>query len=251
MVARLACEVQMLLECDIGNSACKWRLVDASKEFARGKIDCRAVSHSWCLPTERVFEIKVCSVAGESLNHQFAQELKRRFSGSSIKWAKSTSCCGGVKNAYQQAEKLGVDRWSAIVAAFNLYGASVVVDAGSALTVDLVNGQGRHLGGYIAPGAGLMAQSLLRDTAKVRFEHSSVYLQQGLGEDTSACVNAAIRAAQLGVVNEALSQANSHIDGPYSIVVTGGGAEALAPALNKKIIRHPDLVLDGLQWLVP
>ena len=64
---------------------------------------------------------------------------------------------------------LGVDRWLALVAAWNMVRQpAVVADLGTAATLDFVAGDGRHVGGYIVPGPGLMAKALARDTARVR-----------------------------------------------------------------------------------
>ena len=250
MAERLACGVLMLLELDVGNSACKWRLQSGGKIHDRGRFDCLSVSHSWRLPTSRVTKIRGSSVASEKIQGKLERELFKKYSVI-VEWASSQRVVAGVTNAYGQPEKLGVDRWLAIVSAYQNYGASVVIDAGSALTVDLVDADGLHLGGYIAPGLGLMSASLLRDTANVRFECSSVFSHSSLGQDTAACVGAAIKAAQVGVVQAALNCANSQITDSYTIVITGGDAEVMAKALDERIIIHPDLVLDGLQWLLP
>ena len=67
----------------------------------------------------------------------------------------------GVINAYQQPEKLGVDRWLSLVAVWGQYHSpACIVDCGTAITVDLIDADGRHQGGLISPGLALMKKSL-------------------------------------------------------------------------------------------
>ena len=82
---------------------------------------------------------------------------------------------GSVRNGYEDIAQLGVDRWAAIVGAYTHFGSAVcIVDAGTAVTVDLVRDGGRHLGGLIVPGLQLMRSSLEQDTEDIeRFSKKS------------------------------------------------------------------------------
>ena len=74
----------------------------------------------------------------------------------------------GVRSSYVDPAALGPDRWAALIGAWHLTGgACVVVNAGTTMTVDALNGEGVFLGGCIVPGAALMREALARDTANL------------------------------------------------------------------------------------
>ena len=108
---------------------------------------------------------------------------------------------GGVRNAYDEPGKLGVDRWLAIVGAVARYGIPVVVwDLGTASTLDAVDTSGRHLGGMIYPGPATMAASLTRDTRLIvppDLEGAST----DPGQSTSSCIQNGVFGAQIGALN--------------------------------------------------
>jgi type III pantothenate kinase len=138
-----------------------------------------------------------------------------------------------------------------VVAAYNKSQSAVlVVDAGSAITVDAVDAEGYHLGGYIAPGSALMKYALETKTSGVRFAENFVQGNKGFGGSTDSAVQAGIFAAQLGMVEVALQEAKKVL-GEYNLYLTGGGALALHNQLSTVGFHEPDLVLDGLAWLIP
>jgi type III pantothenate kinase len=240
----------MLLECDLGNSRCKWRLLSEGGVVSRGKVNYCDGLFEELLPKEKVRRVRAASVAGKEINQALVSAVKSRY-GLRPEWASSQTQCAGVKNAYQCPEQLGIDRWLAVVAAYNTKGAAIVVDAGSALTLDVVSADGLHLGGYIVPGNELMSRSLIQGTAKVRYESESEVLGLSFGQDTAGSVLAGIAAAQLGVVNVAISKASTLGVGNACVLLTGGGAKAIADGLLVASEVCPELVLDGLQWVLP
>lgn len=98
----------------------------------------------------------------------------------------STAAAGGVRNAYTQPEQLGVDRWLAVIGAHALErGAVCVVSAGTALTIDGIDADGRHLGGIIVPGLDLMISSLLRSTSDIAQRAQQGGTTEGLFADNT------------------------------------------------------------------
>ena len=94
----------------------------------------------------------------------------------------------GVHFAYEDISRLGVDRCLAMIGAYHLVGSGVlVIDCGSAITADLVNGSGEHIGGFILPGVRMLESSLLGGTAKVLVEHETV-ISTEWGVSTEECV---------------------------------------------------------------
>ena len=135
----------MILECDIGNTRCKWRIVDDGQIVERGSF--ALMDGFECLiPTSQIERIKVASVVTGTADNLvgFADFCNR--TAVTPEFAQSTPEVAGVINAYQDAGKLGVDRWLAVVAGYHIKKAAVlVIDAGTALKADLVSAEGRHL----------------------------------------------------------------------------------------------------------
>ncbi|NNE38037.1 MAG: type III pantothenate kinase, partial [Gammaproteobacteria bacterium] len=94
-------------------------------------------------------EIVCISVAGEFVKNQIIEQC-RGIWGLVPEFIDVCDKVSGVTNGYKYVDQLGVDRWMAIIAAWNIVQNNVmVVDIGSAMTIDLVNKEGVHLGGYI------------------------------------------------------------------------------------------------------
>ena len=118
-----------------------------------------------------------------------------------------------------------------------------MVDAGSALTIDIVNVAGQHEGGYIIPGPLLMERALLFDTDRVRFEEEVEYTLSP-GSSTAEAVRHGIALAQAGAVALALDRYGSET---MQLLFCGGGGEALMQLLNRGGSYVPDLVFEGLE----
>lgn len=145
--------------------------------------------------------------------------------------ARSELAAAGVINGYREPARLGVDRWLALLAARSLSRApQLVVDAGTAITLDLLDEFGQHKGGWIAPGLGLLRDSLIQGTAAVRPVSNGDHA--GFGRDTAAAVQGGCVAMLVGVVAEAVVQAcqlrGSRL--PLRVVVSGGDGRLLAAA---------------------
>jgi type III pantothenate kinase len=153
------------------------------------------------------------------------------------------SLCG-VSNAYPSPSQLGVDRWLAMVAAWNKYRTDLCIfDCGTAVTADIIGADGRHAGGYILPGRFLMQDSLARGTARITL--SGEYAYTGMpGRSTPECVYNGITLGICAFVER--------IAGPLQgdggkCVITGGGAGEIIPLLSMPAIHEPWLVLEGIR----
>lgn len=241
----------MILELDLGNSRGKWRIVAGGTIVARGA---EAVSSwqagDWPSVWRNVSRVRVASVLDSRVEAELASALT--VLGVPIDFARATAGCAGVGNAYAEPHKLGVDRWLAMLAAFHEFQCAVlVIDAGSALTLDLVDAVGQHRGGYIIPGARLMAEALLRSTDRVRFESGAGLQATVPGVDTGACVQNGIALALVGAVRLAVEQAQEAV-GVVRPVLAGGDAESLFSWFGAMdAVLRPDLVLDGLRLALP
>ncbi|SET92041.1 type III pantothenate kinase [Thalassotalea agarivorans] len=150
----------------------------------------------------------------------------------------------GVKNAYTDFSKLGVDRWLALIAAKHYFPdqSCMIVDAGTATTIDIINSQGVHLGGWILPGLDTMVNALLQHTDKIEAEIE--YPQQvAFGQNTQGCVNNGVVAATLGGIEKAYQKLDNQ---DTKLVITGGYGELLSSQLTIDSILEPMLVFKGL-----
>jgi len=148
----------------------------------------------------------------------------------------------GIVNAYgDRAADLGVDRWLAMIAAHRQgHGATLIVDAGTAMTLDLLTADGHHLGGYIVPGLSLARGSLHHGTAALPAITGDATLD--LASSTSAAIangTLAQAVALIAAVRASAAQGSK-------LLVTGGDAASLLPLLGADVLHAPDLVLEGL-----
>lgn len=152
----------------------------------------------------------------------------------------------GVKNAYSEYQYLGVDRWLTLVAIRQEFKApTVIVDIGTALTFDVMTEEGKHLGGWIAPGYQLMMKSVLENTTKVFAdrEHSDALT---FADNTADGLKNGCRAALVGLIEYGLSQAREKLKSEPKVILCGGGVRHLPQHWGKGFCHRSDLVLEGL-----
>ena len=242
----------MYLLIDVGNSRIKWLMVTgAYDDFDKchyGQLD----DLKQFIETLDVSGIRVLLAA---VNQTSA--LRVLLSSKSFKEiviACSELSRAGVRNSYQQPKRMGVDRWLAMVAAFSDAGKAInqgviIVDAGSALTIDVVDGKGQHLGGYIVPGLIMAQKALFANTERViQYEEAlsadaSGNMLKKLGNNTLQCVEYGI-ANQMAALVKQVSEEYLN----YEIFFTGGDGELLASILKTGKVDK-NLVLKGL-WQV-
>lgn len=239
-------EEAVVLQIDVGNSALKWRLVCGDQLLARGAYASAGDASPPDLPRldVRPSAVHVASVAATSVELQLAERIRQCWSLEPW-FARSGGESLGLRNSYAEPERMGVDRWLAMLAGWYPRRERVcVVDAGSALTIDIVAANGQHEGGYILPGSALMQLALLRDTQRVRFDEV-VEATLEPGTSTAEAVSHGAALGQCGAVKLALVLAGDQAAAPR-LVVAGGGGEALVRLLGEKAELCPDLVFEGL-----
>lgn len=144
-------------------------------------------------------------------------------------------------NGYQKPQQLGVDRWLAMVAARQYTQKPFcVVDCGSAITFDYVSAKGQHEGGYITPGARLMAQALMGATAQIKVADQALEALAP-GKTTSQAVLAGCHQMVLHGVRGSVREAQA---AGYCVLLCGGDGLDIAHGLGVPYIG--ELVLDGL-----
>jgi type III pantothenate kinase len=237
----------VILLIDSGNTRLKWRLErqKSAEVLVQGVgflTDADPLQGLYLPNDEWVMSVAVSTVASEHHQHKLVAALESRFTAPvTCYWSERER--GGLVNGYQQPEKMGADRWHGMYAAWQRHRHGfAVVDAGSAVTVDYVAADGRHLGGYILPGLQMMLRSLSSDAARISFEPKPS-LETGPGLSTNQCVNHGLAWLNAAFLDRVLADIQSY--GVRDLVLTGGDALRLHHiGLQGEI--EPELVLDGL-----
>jgi len=235
----------MILAIDAGNTRTKWGVFDEKGILAaQGVLDNIEIP---LLPeTLRNFSGLRRAVASNVAGEAVATRLTIALAALSIPilWVQSQAVACGVKNGYQQPEQLGTDRWAALVAAWNAHHtACVVVNAGTALTVDALSGDGEFLGGVIVPGFGLMREALATGTAAVAVTSGQ---WRDFPTSTADAVQTGTLTAMAGAVLHMAALLEMREGHPPQCLLSGGDAELLAAALPRPSLIVPNLVLLGL-----
>lgn len=185
----------------------------------------------------------IASVARPVLGEQLEAALAA--ADIAAEWLISPAEGLGIRCAYANPKKWGVDRWLALAAGHaRAGGACCVIDIGTATTVDLCDSTGRHLGGLIAPGPVATARALRHETA---LPSAAAELPESLGwaDDTERALQWGALHTSCGLIERCARLARKQ-HGCDTVFLTGGGADHLARHLDIACQRAPNLVLEGL-----
>jgi type III pantothenate kinase len=237
-------ESNYLLALDAGNTRVKWGVAGAGEWVATGAVATQRAAELAAVLKEvpRVQRAIASNVAGPEI--QLELERVCLGLGASLRVIRSEAVQLGVANGYRDPSQLGSDRWAALIAAHHAHaGHKLVVNAGTALTVDALTADGKFLGGIIVPGPALMRSSLDRGTAGLRSTEGTFHaLPLGTADAiTSGAIQAA--AGAVARMREAMAGAGA---APTRIVLSGGAAHEIASHLPIGVVIHENLVLDGL-----
>lgn len=259
---------------DVGNTRLKWAAVESTQNPSAqqkklwaysGSISSKSLQSaehraeladyiSKTLPKPAA--IGFACVAGQ----EAITNLKSLFpQWSDLDWKQLTgdSTYTGMRSLYQDPSKLGADRWAALIGARVLSNKNtLIVNAGTATTIDLLGSNGVHYGGWILPGLGLMQESLANNTAQLvlaqRGEH------HGFGSSTNDAIIGGCDAAQIGAILYGIQHAKELNLPIEKIWLDGGNAKILAQEITqtnlpmKQAVEVTEgLVLRGIwAWLL-
>lgn len=237
---------------DVGNSRVKWARCErgvlgaqqAAAHAAWTANDWRAALFAG-VAVERVVAASVAG--GASL--AALDEAARAATGRRIERVTAQRQAAGVVNGYADPALLGVDRWLAMIGAWQqVRGACIVADIGTAATVDVVAPDGRHRGGYIVPGPRLMVASLLHGTSDLASFHatSPPGAAATFADNTRDAIERGCRVALAAWVGRCFGDAQSQLGTRPRLLLTGGASGELRPFLEVPGEEVPDLVLRGL-----
>ncbi|MFC5571404.1 type III pantothenate kinase [Lysobacter yangpyeongensis] len=189
----------------------------------------------------RIEVAHVASVAGEALRVALLQALAQR--ARRISLARTQAAFGALRIAYAQPHKLGVDRFLAMLAAHARTGDAVLLcGVGTALTIDLIDASGCHLGGRIAPSPTLMREALHARAPQLA-ERGGDYTD--FAADTEDALASGCEGAALALIQASREVAQQRLGRPAQLLLHGGGVEELTARLPGAQQAHA-LVLEGL-----
>jgi len=244
----------MKLLIDAGNTFIKWALVSGDDRLHSGILPIEQAGElpglfsSRCGKPKTYFkdikQIWVSNVAGEEIAQQI-RNIKFVQSNQIYFIVAQKKMCG-VYNDYFKPEQLGSDRWASLIAAWHqVHGKCLVVNSGTATTIDTLSGQGEFLGGLIVPGVELMQHSLLSATKQLKSgmtkQEPGEYVQHPKST-ADALFSGAVQATCGAIERQyALLQDNA-----ATVVLSGGAAVVLQKSLNLPMNVVDNLVLQGL-----
>lgn len=247
----------MILELDCGNSFIKWRVLDADvrRVVGEGVVD----SDLALLESVKALKglaLKFCrlvSVRTAEETSALIALLTEAF-GVSVVCAAPSREMSGVRNGYEEFERLGLDRWLAMLGGFQLAsGACLVLDFGTAVTADFISQDGEHLGGFICPGMPLMRNQLRTHTRRIRY--GDLAAERALeslvpGRTTVEAVERGCSLMLRGFVLTQLELARSYWGDDFAVFLTGGDADLVSEIVPEARVV-PDLVFVGLAMACP
>ncbi|KAF1707033.1 type III pantothenate kinase [Pseudoxanthomonas sacheonensis] len=183
----------------------------------------------------------LASVASPALTATVVEVLAQRFRCISL--ARSSARLAGVRIAYAEPARLGVDRFLALLAAHGRRaGPWLIAGVGTALTIDLLDRDGLHRGGRIGPSPSIMRQALHQAAAQLPPEGGEY---REFASTTADALASGCEGAALGLIDRSVAQATRMLGEVPTLLLHGGGADMLAPHFPDAL-RAPALVLEGL-----
>ena len=237
----------MKLLVDIGNTRLKWAVwngADLQCGGAAAHDDFDAVAWSGLASVESIW---IASVGAAVLNDRVAQLALERF-GTSARFVRSRALACGVRNAYAQPERLGIDRFLALVAAHaRTRSECVIASCGTALTLDALAADGTHLGGLIAASPDLALSALRGGTANLGTAPSGHVIE--VAHNTADAMESGTWLAAVALTERFVEHMAKRMGSAPALLLTGGGAGRLGELLAIPYRIDAELVLRGLAVL--
>ncbi|MEX0606660.1 MAG: type III pantothenate kinase [Halofilum sp. (in: g-proteobacteria)] len=237
----------MKLLVDLGNTRPKWACQheDGSLEGPYGMCGAVAAEFeaAWArlAPQEAIY----CSVASADVTRALRAWIEARWP-LEVWEVRAQARAGEVRNAYRDPAALGDDRWANLLGARALLGEldAIIVDAGTAVTVDGLRADGRHVGGAIYAGLAA-ARAGLAHAAPALPDPEAASTTALPARDSTTAVAGGTWAAQVGACEHVAREVAAKLNDPVYLL-TGGNAEALAARLGSRWRHDPLLTMRGL-----
>ncbi len=231
----------MKLLIDAGNTRIKWALVKGERWLRTGVLPIGEASGlSQLFPrSQKIRQLWVSNVSGEKVA-QHIRDIARGTAGE-VRFVVAQDMQCGVRNGYSKPAQLGSDRWAALIAAWHLVqGKCLVVNSGTATTIDALTEQGKFLGGLILPGVELMQRSLIAATEHLK---STKGKHVKFPRNSADAIHSGAIQASCGAIERQHTLLN---DNRAPVVLSGGAAGLLQPCLQQGFFGVPPRVVDNL-----
>lgn len=238
----------MNLLVDLGNTRLKCALADGvvlqdTQAFVHAGAGEEFLAHlrDWLMQVSATHGVWMASVTDGTLTRRVVQVLE--LAGHRVHRVATLARTPSLRVAYVQPQRLGVDRWLAMLAARARGDTPVLLaSVGSALTVDAIDAAGQHLGGLIAPTPEAMLESLYARAPHLRSNPGTV---QRFASSTEDAVASGALLAGAALIERAYIELAQGLRTPPRLLVSGGGIAPLRPWLPAHEYA-PNLVLEGL-----
>lgn len=238
-----------MLLVDVGNSFVKWALKNAEGLTSGGSFPVsvngirKSMDRHWG-GLDCPKRLVVSNVAGTEIVRNVKDWAHREW-GIPAEFVRTQSQGFGVVNAYRDPDKLGVDRWVGLVALRQYFPCpACMVDCGTAITLDFLDGDGIHRGGLIMPGLSLMCGALKQGTAGITL--SGEITDGLLGQTTEAAIGVGTLCAAAGFAELSIKRLSTEYSCEPTVVFTGGQAQLVISEISLNAVYEPDLILKGL-----
>lgn len=237
----------MNLVIDIGNTRTKFSVFNRGEILITVPVDKMLPGHIDVLKNEypELKKVILCSV--KDYSPELREALGNRFQ---VFMELNEKTPLPVKNCYETPETLGKDRIAAIVGAFDLYPATniLVIDAGTAITYDIIDENGKYLGGNISPGIDMRFKALNQFTGKLPLVKQQNY-DRLFGTSTETALLAGVQNGVVFEVDRAI-EAFKEFYKNLKVIITGGNAEFFDKKLKNSFFVNFNLTALGLNRIL-
>ena len=262
----------MRLLIDIGNTRIKWMCLSHEELITSGHYS-RAFTHhqNFSIAVEECFgvdsdfekqlsssklanvvvkDVVVSNVAGKSAADALTELSVQQWQVKPF-YVEVTRELAGVYNDYEELSELGVDRWVAVIGARQYFseGNVIVINCGTAITVDLLGEDNHFKGGAILPGFELAAKALSQADGIAKIEPSTIL--EAIGTSTQECVKLGIIAACVGGVEFIIHKLQSQSGfSQANLLLSGGAAPLFLDASQLECEYDANVIMRGLNRII-
>jgi len=240
-----------MLLLDLGNSYIKaqWWRNDSLQSSTSIRINLDWQDHfNHYLNGIKVSNCHFASVPGSEIEGDLRQSLYQYIPNLKLHMLYSQVHCRGVVSAYPESTRLGVDRWLALMGAAEVTQQdAIVVDAGSAITLDLLRADGQHLGGAILPGFNTSVARFKDILSVADFHHTEIQSIEEPGCSTESCIHINYKTETGNYLNQLIQRWRGLLADDAILIVSGGDAERVVSQVDCDYRLIPDLVFRGMR----
>lgn len=246
-----------ILLIDAGNSRLKWASFSKGQRSPQYALtyggyspQAGALQHLQTLLSQQSVErIILVHVLGAAFTEALEAFCAQQAVGLNV--VQSRAGVYGLELAYPNPAQFGADRFVGLLAARKLLGAhaAMLIDCGTAVTIDALQADGKHLGGVILPGLQLLSDALIRRTQATHmsatpFENPKVFNDNTLEGMGSGCLFSLV-----GAVEGICTRMQEQMTEPAQILLCGGDAELLTHHLRLAHLAYPEALMEGLVYV--